>query len=129
MLVGCVDGFSAALHAEALRCGGTDAVPVGEGSAFFVLTADEAGSGAHPIVEAVRTGGPGPSAERPVAILSDNDIEHALLALACMHVGRAVCAVSSSYCRLAQGDFARIHGILAALGALLGGLRPAPRRA
>jgi 3-oxoacyl-[acyl-carrier-protein] synthase II len=67
VLVGCVDGFSRALHAEALRCGGADAVPVGEGSAFFVLTADEAGSGAHPIVEAVRTGGPGHSAERPVA--------------------------------------------------------------
>ncbi len=31
----------------------------------------------------------GLSAERPVAILSDNDIEHALLALACMHVGIA----------------------------------------
>jgi hypothetical protein len=34
-------------------------VPVGEGSAFFVLTAVDADSGAHPVVEEVRTGGPG----------------------------------------------------------------------
>ncbi len=59
VLVGCVDGFSTALHEEALRCGGADAVPVGEGSAFFVLTAVDADSGAHPVVEEVRTGGPG----------------------------------------------------------------------
>ena len=59
VLVGCVDGFSTALHEEALRCGGADAVPVGEGSAFFVLTAADADSGAHPVVEAVLTGGPG----------------------------------------------------------------------
>jgi 3-oxoacyl-[acyl-carrier-protein] synthase II len=67
VLVGCVDGFSTALHEEALRCGGADAVPVGEGSAFFVLTADEAGSAAHLVVEAVCTGGPGPSVVRPGA--------------------------------------------------------------
>jgi 3-oxoacyl-[acyl-carrier-protein] synthase II len=59
VLVGCVDGFSTALHEEALRCGEADAVPVGEGSAFFVLTAADADSGAHPVVEAVRTGGSG----------------------------------------------------------------------
>jgi feruloyl-CoA synthase len=38
----------------------------------------------------------GLSAERPLAILSDNDIEHALLALACMHVGIAYAPVSSA---------------------------------
>jgi acyl-CoA synthetase (AMP-forming)/AMP-acid ligase II len=36
----------------------------------------------------------GLSQERPLAILSDNDIEHALLALACLHVGIAYVPVS-----------------------------------
>jgi feruloyl-CoA synthase len=39
----------------------------------------------------------GLSQDRPLAILSDNDIEHALLALACMHVGIAYAPVSSAY--------------------------------
>jgi feruloyl-CoA synthase len=52
---------------------------------------------------------------RPVVVLSDNSLDHLVLALACQHIGRPVCTVSSSYCRLAGGDFARIHGILATL--------------
>jgi feruloyl-CoA synthase len=35
------------------------------------------------------------SAERPVAILSDNGIEHALLMLAAMHIGVPSCAISA----------------------------------
>jgi len=35
------------------------------------------------------------SAERPVVILSDNSIEHALLALAAMHIGVPSCAIST----------------------------------
>jgi len=54
-------------------------------------------------------------AGRPVVVLSDNALHHLVLTLAAMHVGRAVCAVSSGYCRLAQGDFAKIHGILRTL--------------
>jgi feruloyl-CoA synthase len=54
-------------------------------------------------------------AGRPVVVLSDNALEHLVLMLAAMHVGRAVCSVSSGYCRLAQGDFAKIHGILRTL--------------
>ena len=38
--------------------------------------------------------GQGLSAERPVVILSDNSIEHALLALAAMHIGVPSCAIS-----------------------------------
>ena len=53
--------------------------------------------------------------ERPVVVLSDNALDHLVLALAAMHVGRAVCSISSGYCRLAQGDFTRIHGILRTL--------------
>ncbi len=48
----------------------------------------------------------------PVVVLSDNALDHLVLLLAGLHVGRPVCTVSSGYCRLAQGDFTRIHGIL-----------------
>jgi feruloyl-CoA synthase len=51
-------------------------------------------------------------ADRPVVVLSDNSLDHLVLTLASMHVGRAVCSVSSGYCRLAQGDYGRIHAIL-----------------
>ncbi|HEX6707871.1 MAG TPA: feruloyl-CoA synthase [Albitalea sp.] len=50
----------------------------------------------------------------PVVVLSDNSIDHALLMLAAMHVGRPVCSVSSAYCRLTR-DHAKVHGILKAL--------------
>ena len=66
VLVGSIDCFSKALHEETLRCGGTGAVPIGEGSAFFVLTAAGSAGGAHPVVEAVRTGGPGRADAQPV---------------------------------------------------------------
>jgi feruloyl-CoA synthase len=52
--------------------------------------------------------------DKPVVVLSDNAVDHALLALAAMHVGRAVCTVSSAYCRLTK-DYAKIHAILDAL--------------
>ena len=54
-------------------------------------------------------------AGKPVVVLSDNALDHLVLLLAGMHVGRAVCTVSSGYCRLAQNDYSRIHGILQAL--------------
>ena len=57
-------------------------------------------------------------AGRPVAVLSDNSVDHALMALACMHVGRPVCSVSSAYTRLTK-DHARIHAILDTLGPAL----------
>jgi feruloyl-CoA synthase len=50
----------------------------------------------------------------PVVVLSDNSLEHLLLALAAMHVGIPVCTVSSAYCRLTQ-DHTKIHGILETL--------------
>ena len=52
---------------------------------------------------------------KPVVVLSDNALDHLVLMLAAMHVGRAACTVSSGYCRLAQDDYSRIHGILRAL--------------
>lgn len=39
----------------------------------------------------------GLSAERPLVILSDNSVEHALLALAAMHVGVPSAAISPAY--------------------------------
>jgi feruloyl-CoA synthase len=51
---------------------------------------------------------------RPVVVLSDNSVDHALLALASMHVGVPVCTVSSAYCRLTK-DNGKIKGILDAL--------------
>jgi feruloyl-CoA synthase len=53
-------------------------------------------------------------ADKPVVVLSDNSVDHALLALATMHLGRAICSVSSAYCRLTR-DYGKIKGILDAL--------------
>ena len=50
----------------------------------------------------------GLSPERPVAILSDNDVEQALLALAAMHVGVPFVPVSSAY-SLVSTDFDRLR--------------------
>lgn len=52
-------------------------------------------------------------AGRPLTILSDNDINHALLALAAMHVGIPVSTVSVAYSR--GEDFSRLAAILEAL--------------
>ena len=56
--------------------------------------------------------------QAPVVVLSDNAIDHLLLMLATMHIGRAVCTVSSAYCRLTR-DYSKIQGILATLGPAL----------
>jgi len=57
-------------------------------------------------------------AHAPVVVLSDNALEHLLLALAAMHVGIPVCTVSSAYCRLTQ-DYGKVQGILDTLGPAL----------
>ncbi|MGH6969792.1 MAG: feruloyl-CoA synthase, partial [Stellaceae bacterium] len=51
------------------------------------------------------------SAERPIAILSGNDIEHALLGLAAMHVGIPYAPISVPYSLLSQ-DFQKLKGII-----------------
>jgi len=56
----------------------------------------------------------GLSAERPVAILSENSVEHALLALACLHVGVPVAPVSPAYA-LVSKDFAKLKSIVRTL--------------
>ena len=47
----------------------------------------------------------------PIVILSDNSVDHALLVLATMHIGRPVCTVSSAYSRLSK-DFVKLRSIL-----------------
>jgi feruloyl-CoA synthase len=56
--------------------------------------------------------------QAPIVVLSDNALDHLLLMLAGMHIGRAVCTVSSAYCRLTS-DHTKIHGILNTLGPAL----------
>jgi feruloyl-CoA synthase len=51
------------------------------------------------------------SAERPVAILSGNDIEHALLGLAAMHVGIPYAPISVPY-SLMSTDFGKLKSII-----------------
>ena len=53
-------------------------------------------------------------AGRPIVILSDNAIDHAVLMLAAMHIGRTACSLSSAYSRMAK-DPSRLHGMLQAL--------------
>jgi feruloyl-CoA synthase len=56
----------------------------------------------------------GLNAERPVTILSGNDIDHALLALAAMHVGVPYAPISVPYSLLSQ-DFGKLKTIIAIL--------------
>ena len=56
----------------------------------------------------------GLSAERPIAILSGNDIEHALLALAAMLVGIPYAPISPAY-SLISSDFGKLRTIIGLL--------------
>jgi len=60
------------------------------------------------IAQALLDRGLGP--ERPVAILSDNSVDHALLALGAMHVGVPVAAVSPAYSLMSK-DFGKLKYI------------------
>ena len=52
-------------------------------------------------------------AGQPIAILSDNAVDHAVLMLAAMHVGITPCSLSSAYAR--SKDASRLHSMLSAL--------------
>jgi feruloyl-CoA synthase len=56
----------------------------------------------------------GLSAKHPLVILSDNSIEHALFALASMHAGVPVAAISPAY-SLVSKDFDKLKGMIALL--------------
>jgi feruloyl-CoA synthase len=54
------------------------------------------------------------SAERPVAVLSGNDIEHALIELGCLYAGIPYAPVSPAY-SLLSADFSKLKSVLALL--------------
>lgn len=56
----------------------------------------------------------GLSAERPVVILSDNSIDHALLALAAQHVGVPSAAISPAYSLMSR-DFDKLKSMISLL--------------
>ncbi len=56
----------------------------------------------------------GLSRDRPIAILSGNDLEHALLSLAAQHIGIICAPISPSY-SLVSSDFVRLRQILSVL--------------
>ncbi|MBR0852715.1 feruloyl-CoA synthase [Bradyrhizobium diazoefficiens] len=56
----------------------------------------------------------GLSAERPLVILSDNSIDHALLALAAQHVGVPSAAISPAYSLMSR-DFDKLRSMVALL--------------
>jgi len=69
----------------------------------------EAHRQARSIGQALLERGLGP--ERPVAILSENGIEHALLALGCLYAGVPYCPVSPPYSLVSQ-DFDKLRHVL-----------------
>lgn len=56
----------------------------------------------------------GLDAERPVLILSENSLEHALMALGCMYAGVPYCPVSTAYATASQ-DFAKLRHVVETL--------------
>ena len=56
----------------------------------------------------------GLSVDRPVVILSENSLEHGMMALACMMVGIAYCPVSPAYATVSK-DFEKLKHILRTL--------------
>jgi feruloyl-CoA synthase len=77
-------------------------------TAWRKVTYAEALDSARRIGQALIERGLDPS--KPVAILSDNSIDHALLALGAMHVGVPVAPVSPAYSLMSK-DFAKLKGI------------------
>jgi feruloyl-CoA synthase len=55
------------------------------------------------------------SAERPLVILSDNSVEHALFALAAQHVGVPSAAISPAYSLISR-DFDKLRSMITLLG-------------
>ncbi len=56
----------------------------------------------------------GLNAERPVVILSENDLEHALLSLACLYVGVPYCSTSPAY-SIVSTDHGKLKHVMSTL--------------
>ena len=79
-----------------------------KGDSWRKMTYREAFGAVRRIAQALLDRGLGP--ERPVAILSDNGVDHALLALGAMHVGVPVAPVSPAYSLMSK-DFGKLKYI------------------
>ncbi len=80
--------------------------------AWRKLTYGEALKAVCAIGQALLNRGLGP--ERPLMLIAENGIDHALMTLAAMHVGVPAAPVSTAYSRLSQ-DYARLRHIVARL--------------
>jgi feruloyl-CoA synthase len=80
----------------------------GKGDAWKKISYREAYGAVRRIAQALLERGL--NAEKPVAILSDNSIDHALLALGAMHVGIPAAPISPAYSLMSK-DFARLKAI------------------
>jgi feruloyl-CoA synthase len=80
-----------------------------QGEAWRQVTYAQALDAARRIGQALLERGLG--AEKPLAILSDNSVDHALLALGAMHAGVPVAPVSPAYSLMSR-DFAKLRAIV-----------------
>ena len=85
------------------------AAPDGARGEWQHISYAQAVNWAQRIGQALLARGLGP--ERPVVILSENSLEHAMLALACVYVGVPYCPVSPAYSLISQ-DFEKLRHIL-----------------
>ena len=97
------------LHWAAVKPGHTLAAKRVDGGDWRHLSYAQALSGARSIAQALID--LGLSAERPVAILSDNDLEHLLIGLGAMLAGVPFAPVSAAYSLVSQ-DFGKLRHIL-----------------
>jgi feruloyl-CoA synthase len=79
-----------------------------QGAGWRRVTYGEAHEAARAIGQALLNRGLGP--ERPVLILSDNSIDHALLALGAIYVGVPAAPISTAY-SLVSRDFAKLRSV------------------
>jgi len=79
-----------------------------KGDGWRKLTYRETYGAVRRVGQALLDRGLGP--ERPVAILSDNGVDHALLALGAMHVGIPVAPISPAYSLMSK-DFGKLRYI------------------
>ena len=80
-----------------------------EGGRWRTLTYGQALSRVERIAQGLLDRGLGP--ERPIAILSENSLEHGLLALAALHVGVPFAPISPAY-SLLSADFGRLSHVI-----------------
>ncbi len=83
-----------------------------EGGDFRTLTYRQAGQQVRGLAQALLDLGAGPS--RPVMLLSDNSIGHALVQLAAMHIGAPAAPISPAYSLLSQ-DLLKLRHVFSQL--------------